>query len=168
MKMTGEKMTELNLFNQESELNKLSKDQLIAMINELKATRDFIRGPEDVKKYALEIIRQISDAGKEHSIILALNCKNEIIGSEVVSIGHATGTLVNNTQIFKALLKFNAVTSFIFAHNHPSGSVEPSKADDQIVKSLKNAGQIMDLPLIDSIIVSISGEYYSYSKEGRL
>jgi len=127
-----------------------------------------IRGCEDVKKYLETCLSSITDPQKEHFIALALNTRNQIIASEVISIGHLTGSLVHPREVFRFAILNNA-NSIIMAHNHPSGDPQPSRADDEITKSIKEAGACMWIPLTDHIIFcSCNSEYYSYNKEGRL
>ena len=58
-------------------------------------------------------------------------------------------------------------SSIILAHNHPSGNLDPSENDHQITKKVKEAGRIMDIPVLDHIIVTSAG-YYSFADEGFL
>jgi len=75
-----------------------------------------------------------------------------------------TGTVADPKVIFnKALAK--SACSLIVAHNHPSGNLKPSRADIDLTKKLKNAGQMLDLPLLDHLIITASG-YYSFADEG--
>jgi DNA repair protein RadC len=67
-------------------------------------------------------------------------------------------------MIFKTALDARA-TAFIAVHNHPSGSLSPSQADIELTRRLRKAGEVLDLPLLDHLIVSERG-YYSFTDEG--
>ncbi len=98
--------------------------------------------------------------------ILFLNRANKIADRYNVSKGGITGTIVDIRLIFKKALDIHAA-SMILAHNHPSGNIEPSDADIRLTKQIKDAGLIMDIPVIDHIIVTENG-YFSFSDKGLL
>ena len=81
-----------------------------------------------------------------------------------ISDGGITGTVVDPRKVFKIALDNNA-TSIILGHNHPSGQLTPSDADIQLTKKMKQAGDTLDLPVLDHIIVG-DGNYYSFADEG--
>jgi DNA repair protein RadC len=68
--------------------------------------------------------------------------------------------------VFKAALDARAA-AVIAVHNHPSGNLQPSVADVELTEKLRKAGQLLDIPLLDHLIVSERG-YYSFADEGRL
>ena len=121
-----------------------------------------IRGPEDIYKYS----KHMESLSKEHFQVVLLNTRNVIIHDEIVSVGTLSGCLVHPREVMTVAVRHGA-GSFIVVHNHPSGDSEPSKADDEITKILKEAGEIMQIPLVDHVVVSYGG-FYSYNKEGRL
>jgi len=92
----------------------------------------------------------------EHREILGaifLNNGNMAIGHTFLSEGGITGTVVDIRLLFQKALLCNAV-GFILFHNHPSGSTKPSSADVLIAKKLKKAGEIMDIRMLDSLIIT--------------
>lgn len=103
----------------------------------------------------------------EESKMLLLTRVNKPIGVYTVSTGGTTGTVIDPKVIFSVALKCNA-HSIILAHNHPSGSLSPSAKDDEITTKLKKAGNLLDLPLLDHLVVNSDGEFYSYADEGRI
>jgi DNA repair protein RadC len=121
-----------------------------------------IRGPEDVYEHTKEMAGYV----KESFRALFMNTKSMVIHDEVISVGHLSGTLVHPRELFRAAIECSAC-SVIVVHNHPSGEFEPSKHDDEITISLKHAGEVMQIPLTDHIIIAENG-YYSYSKERRI
>ena len=116
----------------------------------------------------LEIAEQCRDfrkADKEHFCVFFLNTQNRIIGREIVSIGTLNTSLIHPRECFRtAILKTCAAV--IFAHNHPSGSLEPSDEDIAVTKRLKDAGKLIGIEVLDHVIVTAEG--YKSLKEQNL
>lgn len=104
---------------------------------------------------------------KESFKILFLNHANKIIGYNTVSEGGLTATVVDIRTIMQGALLTNA-TTIILAHNHPSGTTQPSIHDDKLTKKIMKACRLFDIKLLDHIIVTPFGPYYSYCDECRL
>lgn len=125
-----------------------------------------ILSSRDIETY----IRHVWDADKlehiEQSIIVMLNRANKVLGWALLSTGGLAGTVIDPKVVFQTVLAANA-SSFIVAHNHPSGNLEPSQADIQVTKKLQEAGKFLDLPLLDHVILT-SESYYSFGDEGML
>jgi DNA repair protein RadC len=83
-----------------------------------------------------------------------------------VSSGGITGTVADPRIILAAAVKCCAV-NIILAHNHPSGSLKPSRADEQLTVKIKEAARFLDITVLDHIIVSTEG-YFSFAEEGLL
>lgn len=98
--------------------------------------------------------------------ILLLNQANKVIAISDLSTGGITGTVADPKLVFMTALKANAC-NIILAHNHPSGSLKPSKADIELTKKLKEAGQLFDITVLDHLIVS-NEAYYSFADEGMM
>jgi DNA repair protein RadC len=96
---------------------------------------------------------------EEFKIIL-LNRSNKVLGIATISKGGMSGTVIDIKLIFQYAIKSNA-SAIILAHNHPSGKKEPSESDISITKRIKEAGNIMDLKLLDHIILIPEAEFYS-------
>ncbi|MEI7523950.1 MAG: JAB domain-containing protein [Mariniphaga sp.] len=77
-----------------------------------------------------------------------------------------TGIVVDVRVIFQVAIKANT-TSIMLAHNHPSGNLQPSEADKRITEQVKEAGKLLDIPLLDHIILT-SESYFSLADEGLL
>jgi DNA repair protein RadC len=77
-----------------------------------------------------------------------------------------TATVIDVRIILRKALEQNA-TSLVLCHNHPSGNIQPSKSDHTITSRIKNASEIMEIPVLDHVIVTQSG-YYSFADEGYL
>jgi len=99
---------------------------------------------------------------EEFKIIL-LNRANRVLGIVPISVGGTAGTIADPKVIFVSALKCNAA-SIILAHNHPSGNLKASHADIELTKKLKNAGQFLDLPILDHIILTKDG-FLSFADE---
>jgi DNA repair protein RadC len=108
----------------------------------------------------------IADLAHEEFWLLLLNKANEVSARERLSTGGMAGTVVDIKLFFKTALDARAA-AVIALHNHPSGNLQPSQADIDLTKRLKKAGEMLDLPLLDHLIVSERG-YYSFADEGLL
>jgi DNA repair protein RadC len=103
---------------------------------------------------------------RECFLMLLLSRANKLLGYHTVSIGGLAGTVADPKLIFQVALTGNAC-SIILLHNHPSGNLQPSDADIKLTRKLKSAGDFLDLPIVDHLIVSADG-YYSFADEGNL
>ena len=101
---------------------------------------------------------------KEEFYILLLNRANKILGWYKVSEGGMSGTVVDPKLIFSTALK-GLASSIILSHNHPSGNLKPSEQDITLTKRLKQAGELLEIPVLDHLILSNEG-YYSFADEG--
>lgn len=104
------------------------------------------------------------DLEHEEFRALFLNRANQVIGSELISKGGISSTVVDGKIIFKNALAHSA-SAIILAHNHPSGNLQPSQSDIELTKKLKEFGKLIDLVILDHLIVTNSG-YYSFMDEG--
>ncbi len=106
------------------------------------------------------------DLPHEEFWLLILNRANHVIKKELISRGGVAGTVVDTKIIFKTAIEHYA-SSIIICHNHPSGNLKPSDADVKITKNIKEAGKIMEIPLLDHLIITDSG-FYSFGDEGMM
>jgi DNA repair protein RadC len=105
---------------------------------------------------------------QEQFVVMYLNRANRIIGIYRLSTGGITGTVADPRLILGTALKV-AATSIILSHNHPSGNMQPSKADELLTNKIKEAAKFMDIQLSDHIVISpIDGAYYSFADEGLI
>ncbi len=118
----------------------------------------------DSKTAYLLLHRELGDLNYENFCIILLNRANKVLRTVKISDGGITGTVVDQRKVFKIALDYNA-TAIILGHNHPSGQVAPSDADIQLTKKIKDAGAVLDLPVLDHIIIA-DGSYYSFADEG--
>ncbi len=116
---------------------------------------------------AYDILLNLWDENKlglvEQFKILLLNTANRVIGISIISTGGIAGTVADPRIVFATALKANA-SKIILAHNHPSGNLQPSKADQDLTAKMKDAGNFLDLHVIDHLIVSQEG-YYSFGDD---
>lgn len=101
---------------------------------------------------------------KEHFKIAILNTKKELSYLETITVGSIDKTIVEPREVFSIAIKRNAHT-LILLHNHPSGDPKPSVQDIEITKTLKEAGSLLNIPVIDHIIIG-DGRYFSFLEEG--
>lgn len=95
-----------------------------------------------------------------------MNMASRIVKMKRISVGGIAQTLVDIRILLKEALLCNAVAMTI-CHNHPSGNVRPSSADDQLTEKISKACKTMDIRFLDHLIIA-DDTYYSYADEGRL
>ncbi len=118
------------------------------------------------KEIAEFLQSKIKDYRREVFAVLFLNRANKVNHFEIISEGGITGTVADPRIILKKALEEDAV-SIVLCHNHPSGSLKPSRADEELTKKIKEAAKYFDIAVVDHIIVSDQG-YYSFADEGIL
>lgn len=114
----------------------------------------FINTPQDFEDYFLPM-RHLSE---EHFVTLHLNVRNQVIGYHLVSQGTVSASLVHPREVYKAALLSNAC-AVVLAHNHPSGSPQPSADDLKTTEQLVAAGKIMGVDVLDHLIVTDTAIY---------
>ena len=118
-------------------------------------------------KDAFTILRSsIGDLPYEEFWIILLNKANRVIRKCSISEGGVSGTVVDPKKIFKIALDHHA-SSIILGHNHPSGNIQPSEADQKITKKIKDAGLMLDVAVLDHLIIG-DDRFYSFADEGTL
>ncbi|MCK9593836.1 MAG: hypothetical protein M0Q91_17690 [Methanoregula sp.] len=124
---------------------------------------DRVTDPESV----LPWIKPIAGMDQEHFICLTLNGAGAVIANRVITIGLLNHALVHPREVFRGAITDNAA-SVIVAHNHPSGSLEPSGQDIAITTQLKEAGSIIGIQLVDHIIITPGGKFVSMRERGLI
>lgn len=99
--------------------------------------------------------------------ILLMNRSNSVLGIMSVSKGGISGTVTDIRLIFQSALKSNA-SGIIVRHNHPSGNTYPSESDRKIIQKIKDAGNLMDIQLLDHLILLPVEGYYSFADDGGI
>lgn len=123
-----------------------------------------IRCSDDIYNYMKSLLIDLST---EECWVLLLNQSARVISKEKISSGGLTATVVDVRCVLRAALMKRA-TSIILVHNHPSGNTRPSMDDDSITNKIKEAASLVNIRMLDHIIISSTGGFYSYSDECRL
>lgn len=114
-----------------------------------------IRRPLEVVEFLRRVVR---DDAREHFVALYLDGRHRPIAHQVVSIGTASAALVHPREVFQPAILVGAC-AVIVAHNHPSGDPTPSREDREITQQLAQAGAILGVSLLDSVVFTRKGEF---------
>lgn len=106
------------------------------------------------------------DLPHEEFWVILLNRANQVIRLVQISAGGVSGTVADPKLIFKTALEHLA-SAVILAHNHPSGNLQPSQADRDLTKKMREAGRLLEIPILDHLIFTDKA-YYSFADEGEL
>jgi DNA repair protein RadC len=137
--------------------------ELSKRVNSGKIIGKEISSASDVFSYYKE---KLGSLKKEHFYALLLDSKNRIIKEELISVGTLNASLVHPREVFKAAIKESANT-IILVHNHPSGDVTPSEADEQIADRFNDSGKLLKIKVKDHVIIG-KENYYSFKEKGIL
>ncbi len=130
-----------------------------------KVSEPTVTNADDVSEIVRTVIgSEITE--QEHFVLITLNGGSRPIRAESVFIGTVNQSLVHPREIFRRAIVDNAC-GIIIAHNHPSGTLEASRADIQITSRLKEVAKLVGIELLDHVIVTADG-HYSFSDEGLL
>jgi DNA repair protein RadC len=121
---------------------------------------------KDSRQVAGYLRTMLQDQNREVFAVIFLNQANRVNHFEIVSQGGITGTVADPRLILKKALDSHAV-NMILCHNHPSGNLKPSKADEDLTYKIREAARFFDIKVIDHIIVSHDG-YFSFADEGMM
>jgi DNA repair protein RadC len=110
--------------------------------------------------------KKLVESDKEKFYSIFLDCKNKVIGVDMVSQGALDSSPVHPREVYKSALLASAA-NVIFVHGHPSGDPEPSLADKEITSILKQVGELLQINVLDHIIVGLD-KYYSFADKGEL
>ncbi len=122
-----------------------------------------INSPEQAAAYLKPLL---ADLPNEIFYVVFLDKANQIIAEKTLFTGGVSSTIVDTKMIFKEATQILA-SSIIAAHNHPSGSLDPSEADIALTQKMAKAGQLLDITVVDHLIISHKG-FFSFALEGRL
>ena len=125
--------------------------------------REPIRRPEELYKSFRWVFAELP---YEQMVVFVLNGRNVVQAIDFITVGILNSSLSHPREVFRAAVQ-NLGASVIVAHNHPSGTLEPSNDDVQITKQLADAGRILGIPLHDHIIFTDSS-YASLAELGLL
>jgi DNA repair protein RadC len=125
--------------------------------------RTVVRSSHEIALYIQSSLRDMSN---EVFGVVFLNQANRVIHHEIISTGGITGTVADPRIIFKKALSEDAVALILF-HNHPSGNLRPSRADEDLTNKMVQAAKLFDIRILDHLIVSVDG-YFSFADEGLI
>ena len=115
-----------------------------------------ITGPTEV----YDFFKELSAMDRETFYCVHLDQRNQVISCEEVSRGSLSASIVHPREVYKGAI-LSSAASIIVVHNHPSGDPTPSAEDHGIVDRLVSAGELLGIPLLDSIIIGTEGRYCS-------
>ncbi len=116
-----------------------------------------IRRPADVADFMRRVVR---DDAREHFVALYLDGRHRPVAHQVVSIGTASASLVHPREVFQPAILVGACAAIV-GHNHPSGDPSPSQEDRDVTHRLAQAGVLLGVPLLDSVVWTRAGDYTS-------
>ncbi|MCX7781065.1 MAG: DNA repair protein RadC [Negativicutes bacterium] len=125
------------------------------------AERPVIRSPGDAAAFLMPRLRYES---REHFMALLLSTKNHVLAVPVISIGSLNASVVHPRELFREAINHSAA-SVILVHNHPSGDPTPSQEDILLTRRLIDAGQLLDIAVLDHVIIG-DGKYVSLKEKG--
>ena len=145
-------------------MNNYTMDELLQLVQEKAREYNVKRITSASDVYTL--LHEYSLKEKEHFLLVTLDGSSKVIEKRVIHIGTLNQSLVHPREVFRPAILDNAA-GVIITHNHPSGTLEASRADIQITQRLKEVAKLVGINLLDHVIISSEG-YYSFSDEGML
>jgi DNA repair protein RadC len=115
-------------------------------------------------KDVLPLLAEIAGKQQEYFVCISLNGANEVIQKRIVTVGLVDKTQVHPREVFADVITDRAA-SVIFAHNHPSGELQPSDADLKMHQQLAEAGKMLGIKVLDHLIITKRG-FYSFQEAG--
>jgi len=122
-----------------------------------KRAPEAVRSPADVAAF---MRRAVTDHAREHFVALYLDGRHRALAHQIVSVGTATASLVHPREVFQPAVLLGAC-ALVVAHNHPSGDPSPSAEDREITERLAQAGKLLGITLLDSIVWTREGRFTS-------
>ena len=119
--------------------------------------------PQAIAEYVMEDMRFLP---QEQFAAVYLSTKNQLIAVRTLTIGTLNASLAKAREVFRLAIQYNAA-AVVLLHNHPSGDPEPSQEDIAVTQHIARAGDVMEIPVLDHIIIG-DRTYYSYREAGYL
>jgi DNA repair protein RadC len=160
--MIMENSLSLEVLNNVSEIDIVYKKKVSCKVSE----RPIISSASDGYKVCLHYWNRDKIELQEEFKVLFLNRANRVLQILPISQGGMTGTVADPRLILAVAIKI-AACSMILVHNHPSGSLKPSKADEELTFKIRAAANYFDIKVLDHLIITSEG-YYSFTDEGLL
>jgi DNA repair protein RadC len=142
------------------------------------ATRELVRranlrgvlageGPVlDSPSKVYDVARALSTGARERLTAMYLDSSNRVLGTREVSVGSHRYTLADPVQVFRPAVEMSA-RAVILVHNHPSGNATRSREDEQVTRTMVDAGKVLQLPLLDHVIVTPTDQF-SFREHGLI
>ena len=130
-------------------------------LGQARVERETLGSPSDVYELLGD---RMGHLDREHFVVLLLDTKNHLLGSELVSVGSLDASIVHPREVFKAAVRRSA-SGVILVHNHPSGDPSPSEADLRSTQRLEEAGRVLGIPVLDHVIIG-DGRFVSLRQSG--
>ncbi len=161
----------LDLFTQTTPCDCVAEDKRqwapvfsLRLVRERELNTPIVTSPEDIARVLIEYLE---GCDREHFVIAMLSARSQLIGVHTCHIGALTSCIVSARDVFKIALMVNAA-SIIVGHNHPSGNLEPSREDIKISRQLVQAGRMIGVEVLDSLIIGFDGGFTSLSERGLM
>jgi DNA repair protein RadC len=162
-RMTAEEMQTLGLTPRQAE--KLAAGlELGRRAATIDATQDRrqVTSSDDAYQY----LKYLNDYNEETFVVVFMDRRSKVIRTEELFKGGLAAIVVDPKVIFRRTLELKAA-AIILAHNHPSGSPQPSMEDIRLTEKVRQAGQLLDVQVLDHVIVG-DNRYYSFADEGKM
>lgn len=128
---------------------------------------ELLTSPGLVKNFLFSYFRGKPDQSKEYFVVCWLDTQNVLLGTDTLFEGTIDSCAVYKRELVKRALEVGAA-HVILAHNHPSGSTQPSPADFQITREIVNALRVVDIRVLDHVVVTPGGESHSFAEHGEI
>jgi len=149
-----------------TEWNKIQEVELVYKSKVKPSQRPKVNSSKEAYDLFLQTWNENTLEIVEEFKVMYLNRGNKVLNIYPLSVGGITSTVADPRIIYAVALKILAV-NLILCHNHPSGNLQPSKADEELTSKVKEAGKYHDIKVIDSLIVTRES-YFSFTDEGIL
>ncbi len=149
-----------------SVLNTVSEVELVYKSKVKPSQRPQLESSKDCYQLLLQTWDENRMMFVEQFKVILMNRAHRVLGFYELSTGGVSATVVDIKLVFMAALKANAC-NLILSHNHPSGNLKPSMADERLTRKIKTAGTLLEIEVLDHIIVTSEG-YYSFADEGMI
>jgi DNA repair protein RadC len=141
--------------------------EALAILARRLVARDAFLSPEAVRQYLVLRAENENDQHVERFAIMFLDSQNRLIECESMFTGTLTQTSVYPREVVRAALRHNAA-AVVLTHNHPSGSTQPSRADETLTRTLKEVLALVDVRVLDHIITAPGGQSLSMAQQGLM
>lgn len=112
-----------------------------------------VSGAHDLSPILRDYFAAKCDPSVEQFVVVSLDVRMQVIGIDTVTKGILTACLVHSREVFRCAILHGAAAVAV-AHNHPSGDPEPSEEDEELTRQLRKAGDVLGIPVIDSLVIT--------------